>query len=91
MKRYLTEVLAFLIGLFVLFGAGGCAEMKTEWRGVREGLALECASTSTTGAVYLCIASDGSLWTCVERRARHDLQIRTCAEQAAPPPAEARR
>jgi hypothetical protein len=88
MKNLLTEILALLIALFLLFGAG-CTG-KTEWFGVPPGVGLSCGSTGKDSDVLMCIGSDRAVYTCVrERRSNGDEQI-TCLRTAEPPPAEAR-
>jgi hypothetical protein len=91
MKRYLTEVFAFLIALFVLFGAGGCVEKSTEWHGVRDSaVPLTCGRNAEHADVYTCVSlTDGSVWTCVGG-GTYPRYTMTCAETAAPPSAEAK-
>lgn len=87
MKTFIRQILALLIALFVLFGAGGC-DGKRAYHGVREGTTVRCAALENR--VYTCIGSDGAIYTCVLTGSGFGDSRMDCAEQKGPAPAEAR-
>jgi hypothetical protein len=90
MKNLIRQIIALCIALFVLFYAAAC-ESKTEWRGVRDSAyPITCGRNAEGANVHTCVGGDGSVWTCVESGTHPDYRM-TCAEQAAPPPAEGAR